>query len=53
MKSGHLPLYRDNGLPMHMYCADTAEDAGLCIEHGASLITANDPVPLLKLLGRL
>ena len=53
VKSELFPFYREKGLPMHMYCADTAEDAGLCIERGASLITANDPVPLLKLLGRL
>ena len=53
VKSELFPIYREKGLPMHMYCADTEEDAGLCIERGASLITANDPVPLLKLLGRL
>jgi hypothetical protein len=36
-----------------MYCADNEEDVKLCIERGASLITANDPEPALKLLGRL
>jgi hypothetical protein len=36
-----------------MYCADTEEDVKLCIERGADLITANDPVPLLKVLGRI
>ena len=35
-----------------MYCADTTEDVELCIQKGASLITANDPIPLLKYLGR-
>ena len=34
-------------------CADTAEDVQMCIEKGADLITANDPVPLLTVLGRL
>ena len=38
------------GLPMHLYCADTEEDVQFCIEKGASLITANDPSALLKLL---
>lgn len=41
------------GLPMHFYCADNEEDVKLCIEMGADLITANDPVPLMKYLGRL
>ena len=41
------------GMPIHMYCADTAEDVELCISLGADLITANDPVPLMKRLGRL
>jgi len=36
--------------PMHLYCADTEEDVQFCIEKGASLITANDPSALLKLL---
>lgn len=38
------------GLPMHFYCADTEEDVNFCIEKGASLITANDPRPLMKVL---
>ncbi len=46
-------FYRAKGLPMHMYCADNEDDVRLCIERGASLITANDPVPLLTVLGRL
>ncbi|MCQ2430748.1 MAG: glycerophosphodiester phosphodiesterase [Clostridia bacterium] len=41
------------GLPMHLYCADTEEDVRLCIEKGASLITANDPRPLMKVLGKM
>ena len=36
-----------------MYCADNEEDVRLCIERGASLITANDPIPLMRVLGRL
>ena len=53
VKSEIFPLLEAKGLPMHMYCADTEEDVKLCIERGASLITANDPEPALKLLGRL
>ena len=53
VKSEIFPIYKAKNMPMHMYCADTEEDAKLCIEKGASLITANDPVPLMKLLGRL
>lgn len=45
-------LYMSKGFPMHMFCADTEEDVNFCIEKGASWITANDPRPLLKVLGR-
>ena len=45
-------FYIGKGLPMHMYCADTEEDVRFCLEKGADLITANDPRPLLKVLGR-
>jgi len=45
-------LYMSKGFPMHMFCADTEEDVNFCLEKGASLITANDPRPLLKVLGR-
>lgn len=45
-------LYMSKGFPIHMFCADTEEDVNFCIEKGASLITANDPRPLLKVLGR-
>lgn len=44
------PIYANKGLPIHMYCADTEEEVAVCIEKGASLITANDPVPLLKIV---
>ena len=53
VKSEILPIYLAKGLPIHMYCADTEEDVRLCIEKGASLITANDPVPLMRVLDRL
>ena len=53
VKSEVFPIFASKGLPMHMYCADTEEDVRLCIEKGADLITANDPVPLMKVLGRL
>ncbi|MBQ9116794.1 MAG: glycerophosphodiester phosphodiesterase [Clostridia bacterium] len=45
-------IFLSKGLPVHMYCADTEEDVRYCIEKGASLITANDPVPLMNILGR-
>ena len=46
-------FYVKKGMPVHMYCADTEEDVKLCIERGADFITCNDPVPLMKHLGRL
>ena len=49
VKSEVFPIFAGKGLPMHMYCADTEEDVKLCIEKGASLITANDPVPLMRI----
>ncbi|MDD7700423.1 MAG: glycerophosphodiester phosphodiesterase family protein [Eubacteriales bacterium] len=52
VRSELFPFYAAKGFPMHMYCADTEADVRECIEKGASLITANDPVPLLTLLGR-
>ena len=52
-KSEVFPIYAAKGLPLQMYIADTAEDAAVCIEKGAGLIMANDPVPLLTVLGRL
>lgn len=53
VKSEILPIYIEKALPIHMFCADNEADAQLCIDRGADLITANDPVPLMKLLGRL
>ena len=47
-KSEIFEIYAKKGLPMHMYCADTKEDVEFCIKKGASLITANDPTPLLE-----
>lgn len=52
VRSEVFELYQKKGLPMHMYCADTEDEVNLCIEKGASLITANDPRAMLKLLGR-
>ena len=46
-------FYSDKGFPVHMYCADNEADVELCINLGACLITANDPIPLMKRLGRL
>ncbi len=43
-------FYRQKGMPIHMYCADTEADVHLCIERGAALITANEPVPALSIL---
>ena len=53
VRSEIFPIYAAKGLPMHMYCADTEDDVRMCLEKGADLITANDPVPLMKVLGRL
>ena len=53
VKSELIGFYVSKGYPMHMYCADTEEDVRLCLDMGASLITANDPVPLMKVLGRI
>ena len=47
------PFYISKGMPVHMYCADNISDVELCIELGADLITANDPIPLMKRLGRI
>lgn len=51
-------FYPKKGLPLHMYCADNDVDVATCFarqdELGGDhvLITANDPVPLMKALGR-
>ena len=52
VKSEVFPIFASKGLPMHMFCADTEEDVKLCIEKGADLITANELVPLFKVLNR-
>lgn len=52
VKSEIFDLYSAKNLPMHMYCADNEEDVALCVEKGADLITANNPVPLMTYLGR-
>ena len=52
LRSNDRDKYLDMKLPAHMFCADTEEDVNYCISLGASLITANDPRPLLKILGR-
>lgn len=48
---GH--VFIEKGFPVHMYCADTPEDVALCIQKGASLITANDPTALLAQMQRV
>ena len=50
VKSEVFDIYPKKGMKMHLYCADTEEDVRLCIEKGASLITANDPRALLKIV---
>lgn len=50
VRSELIDFYQKKGWPMHMYCADTPEDVQLCLDKGASLITANDPRPLMKML---
>ena len=52
MHSELLPHYQAKNLPIHAYCADTPEEVRFAAEHGASLITANDPRPLMEYLGR-
>ncbi len=48
-----LPVYQAKKMPIHMYCADTAEEVAYCMaQEGTVLITGNDPVPLMKALGR-
>lgn len=50
VRSEIFDIYKAKNLPMHMYCADTAEDVELCISKGADLITANDPRELLRIV---
>ncbi len=46
-------FYLDKGFPVHMYCADTDDDVRLCMSLGAKLITANEPLPLMRAVGRI
>ena len=47
-------IYPKKGFPIHLYCADTEADVELCLSKEACvLVTANDPVPLMKKLGRV
>ncbi len=51
VRSELLPFYQlTKHMPFHLYCADTEEDVRRCVNAGASLITANDPRPLLAYL---
>ena len=50
LRSEDRDTYLSMGLPTHMFCADTEEDVRYCLSLGASLITANDPRPLMKIL---
>ena len=50
MRSEVFPIYRDKGMKMHIYCADTEEDVRDAVAHGASFITANEIRPMLKAL---
>lgn len=53
VKSEVYDLYPAKKMPIHMYCADTAEDVAFCLSKpDCALITANDPVPLMQALGR-
>jgi glycerophosphoryl diester phosphodiesterase len=42
--------FTEMGFPLHIYCADNEEAVLKAIGCGASLITANDPVPLIRIL---
>lgn len=42
--------FTEMGFPLHIYCADNEEAVLKAIDCGASLITANDPVPLIRIL---
>lgn len=50
MGTDELAEYQAMKLPMHIYCCDTEEAVRMAIGSGASLITANDPKPLLRIL---
>ena len=48
VKSKLCLCYQQKISSIYMYWADTNEDVQACLDRNASLITANDPVPLLK-----
>lgn len=50
VRSEVFEIFAKKGLPMHLFCADTKEDVELCISKGASLITANNPLPLIEIV---
>ena len=52
LRSEDRDTYLKMGLPTHMFCADTEDDVNFCLSLGASLITANDPRPLMKILSK-
>ena len=52
VRSELFPIYEAKGLPIHMYCADDEETVRLCVEKGATLITANDPTVAMRVLNR-
>lgn len=53
VKSIFYPFFVRKKMPVHMFCADTEKDVKLFLKKKeCSLITANDPVPLMKVLGR-
>ncbi len=53
VRSIFYPFYVRHGFPVHMFCADKVKDVKRCLKKKeCSLITANDPVPLMTVLGR-
>lgn len=52
VKSEIYPIYEAKNMPIHMFCADNEADVAECLKRKSSLITANDPVPLMTILGR-
>jgi len=52
MHSEVFPIFKAKNLPMFFFCANDEESVRESIENGAYLITADDPVPLMKVLGK-
>ncbi len=53
VRSIFYPLYARHGFPTHMFCADNEKDVRRFLsKKECNLITANDPVPAMKVLGR-